>query len=118
MMDAPANLTDKLGTFADRFSPRTVATYNNNDITMAKLEGPFHWHKHDETDDFFLVLEGTLDIELRDRSVTLHHGEVFVVPKGVEHRPVARGEVHIPLIEPTGTPNTRDMATAAPRILA
>ena len=53
-MDAPANLTDKLGTFADRFSPRTVATYNNNDITMAKLEGPFHWHKHDETDDFFL----------------------------------------------------------------
>jgi mannose-6-phosphate isomerase-like protein (cupin superfamily) len=87
-MKAPANLSEKLGTFTDRFSPRTVATYKNNDIMVAKLEGPFHWHKHDETDDFFLVLKGTLDIELRDRTVTLHPGEVFVVPKGVEHRPV------------------------------
>jgi hypothetical protein len=60
MMDAPANLTDKLGTFADRFSPRTVATHNNNDITMAKLEGPFHWHKHDETDDFRHRVAGSL----------------------------------------------------------
>jgi mannose-6-phosphate isomerase-like protein (cupin superfamily) len=77
-----------------------------------------HWHKHDETDDFFLVLKGTLDIELRDRTVTLNPGEVFVVPKGVEHRPVARGDAHILLIEPTGTPNTGDAATAAPRILA
>jgi mannose-6-phosphate isomerase-like protein (cupin superfamily) len=116
MMEAPANLSEKLGTFTDRFSPRTVATYNNNDIMVAKLEGPFHWHKHDETDDFFLVLKGTLDIELRDRTVTLRAGEVFVVPQGVEHRPVARGEVHILLIEPTGTPNTGDKTTAAPRV--
>ena len=64
-MRAPANLAEKLATFTDRFSPRTVASYNDNDIMVAKLEGPFHWHKHDETDDFFLVLEGTLDIELR-----------------------------------------------------
>jgi mannose-6-phosphate isomerase-like protein (cupin superfamily) len=113
MMEAPANLTNKLGTFTDRFSPRTVATYNDNDIMVAKLEGPFHWHKHDETDDFFLVLKGTLDIELRDRTVTLRAGEVFIVPKGVEHRPVARGEVHILLIEPTGTPNTGDKATSS-----
>jgi mannose-6-phosphate isomerase-like protein (cupin superfamily) len=117
-MKADASLAEKLATFSDRFSPRTVATYNNNDIMVAKLEGPFHWHKHDETDDFFLVLKGTLDIELRDRTVTLNPGEVFVVPKGVEHRPVARDEVHILLIEPTGTPNTGDAATAAPRILA
>ena len=117
-MKAPANLAEKLAAFADRFSPRTIATYNNNDIMVAKLEGPFHWHKHEDTDDFFLVLKGTLDIELRDRAVTLNPGEVFVVPKGVEHRPVARGEVHILLIEPTGTPNTGDEATAAPRILA
>jgi mannose-6-phosphate isomerase-like protein (cupin superfamily) len=117
-MEAPANLIEKLRTFTDRFSPRTVATYNNNDIMVAKLEGPFHWHKHEETDDFFLVLKGTLDIELRDRTVGLHPGDVFVVPRGVEHRPVARGEVHILLIEPTGTPNTGDKATAAPRILA
>lgn len=117
-MKAPANLADKLATFTDVFSPRTIATYNNNDIMVAKLEGPFHWHKHDETDDFFLVLKGTLDIELRDRTVTLNPGEMFVVPKGVEHRPVARGEAHILLIEPTGTPNTGDKASAAPRILA
>ena len=117
-MTAPANLIEKLAAFDDRFSPRTVATYNNNDIMVAKLEGPFHWHKHDDTDDFFLVLKGTLDIELRDRTVTLNAGEVFVVPMGVEHRPVARGEVHILLIEPTGTPNTGDQTTAAARILA
>jgi mannose-6-phosphate isomerase-like protein (cupin superfamily) len=117
MMRAPANLTEKLATFAERFAPRTIGTYNNNDIMVAKLEGPFHWHKHEDTDDFFFVLKGTLDIELRDRTVTLNSGEVFVVPKGVEHRPVARGEVHIMLIEPTGTPNTGNKATAAPRIL-
>ena len=84
---------------------------------VAKLEGPFYWHKHDETDDFFLVLKDTLDIELRDRTVTLNAGEMFVVPKGVEHRFVA-GEVHILLTRPTGTPNPGDKATAAPRILA
>ena len=117
MMRAPANLAEKLATFTDRFAARTVATYNGNDVMVAKLEGPFHWHKHDDTDDFFLVLTGTLDIELRDRTVTLNQGEVFVVPKGVEHRPVARGEVHILLIEPTGTPNTGDKATAAARIV-
>ena len=117
-MTTPANLAEKLATFTERFCPRTVATYNGNDIMVAKLEGPFHWHKHDDTDDFFLVLKGTLDIEMRDRTVTLKTGEVFVVPKGVEHRPVAREEVHILLIEPTGTPNTGDKASAAPRILA
>src|SRR6202000_1429889 len=117
-MKAPPNPAEKLACFTDRFSPRTVATYNSNDIMVAKLEGPFHWHKHDDTDDFFLVLMGTLDIELRDRTVTLKSGDLFVVPKGVEHRPVAHGEVHILLIEPTGTPNTGDKATAAPRILA
>ena len=105
-MKAPANLADKLATFADRFSPRTVATYNANDIMVAKLEGPFHWHKHDDTDDFFLVLKGTLDIELRDRTVTLNPGEVFVVPRGVEHKPYAERGVKLMLIEPRGVPNT------------
>jgi mannose-6-phosphate isomerase-like protein (cupin superfamily) len=84
-MKEPANLAEKLATFTDRFSPRTGATYNNNDIMVAKLEGPFHWHKHEDTDDFFLVLKGTLDIELQDRTVSLDSGEVFVVPAGVEH---------------------------------
>ena len=80
-MKAPANLAEKLATFTDRFSPRTVATYNNNDIMVAKLEGSFHWHKHDDTDDFFLVLDGTLHIELRDRTVTLNAGRCLSCPR-------------------------------------
>ena len=118
-MSTAVNLQQKLGTFADRFSPRTVATYNGHDVMVAKLDGEFIWHKHDNTDDFFLVLKGELDIELRGRTITLQPGELFIVPRNVEHRPVARkGEVHILLIEPTGTPNTGDPATAAPRRMA
>ncbi len=112
------NLSEKLGTFSEYFSPRTVTTYNGHDVMVTKLKGEFVWHKHDDTDDFFLVLKGTLDIELRDRTVTLQPGEMFIVPKGVEHRPVAREEVHLLLIEPTGTPNTGDAKTAAERKLA
>jgi len=82
---------------------------------VVKAQGEFVWHKHDETDDLFLVLRGELTIELRDGSVTLRAGDLFVVPKGVEHRPVAREEVHVLLIEPSGTPNTGDRATAQPR---
>ena len=114
-MPDKANLAEKLRLFTDYFAPRTVTQFNGHDVMVAKLNGPFIWHKHDGTDDFFLVLQGTLDIELRDRTVTLAPGEVFVVPKGVEHRPVARDEVHLLLIEPTGTPNTGDVGTAAPR---
>jgi mannose-6-phosphate isomerase-like protein (cupin superfamily) len=117
-MNDKANLAEKLAMFSEPFNPRTVAEFNGHDVMVAKLKGPFVWHKHDDTDDFFLVLKGVLDIELRDRTVTLNPGEVFVVPKGVEHRPVAREEVHIVLIEPTGTPNSGDPATAAPRRLA
>jgi mannose-6-phosphate isomerase-like protein (cupin superfamily) len=118
-VNTAVNIQQKLATFAERFSPRTVATYNGHDVMVAKLDGEFIWHKHDNTDDFFLVLKGELDIELRDRTITLHPGELFIVPRNVEHRPVARkGEVHILLIEPTGTPNTGDAATAAPRKLA
>jgi mannose-6-phosphate isomerase-like protein (cupin superfamily) len=112
------DLTEKLKTFTEHFSPRTVTQFNDCDVMVAKLKGEFIWHKHDDTDDFFLVLKGSLDIELRDRTVTLGPGQVYVVPRGVEHRPVAREEVHILLIEPTGTPNTGDAKTAAPRKLA
>lgn len=117
-MTDKANLAEKLAGFDELYAPRTVAEFNGHDVMVAKLKGPFVWHKHDNTDDFFLVLKGILDIELRDRTVTLGPGEVFVVPKGVEHRPVAREEVHIMLIEPTGTPNSGDPKTAAPRRLA
>ncbi len=110
------NLAEKLAGFADRWSPRVVAGFNGCDVMVVKTEGEFVWHKHDETDDFFLVLKGRLDIEMRDRTVTLGPGELYVVPRGVEHRPVAREETHMLLIEPSGTPNTGDAATAAPRI--
>ena len=114
-MDDKINLAAKLTTFTDHWSPRTVAQLNDFDVMVVKVKGEFVWHKHDETDDFFLVLKGTLDIRLRDRTVTLGPGEMYVVPKGVEHCPFARDEVHLLLIEPTGTPNTGDKATAAAR---
>jgi len=114
-MTGRISLAEKLATFADHWSPRTVATFNDCDVMVVKVKGEFTWHKHDDTDDFFLVLHGVLDIELRDRTVMLGPGEMYVVPKGVEHRPVAREEVHLLLIEPTGTPNTGDVATAAKR---
>lgn len=112
------NLAQKLTTFSQHWVPRTVAVLNDYDIMVVKLLGSFEWHSHDETDELFLVLSGVLDIELRDRVVTLEQGEMYVVPRGVEHRPVAKAEAHLLLIEPTGTPNTGDPRTAAPRRLA
>ena len=109
------NLAAKLATFAEHWQPRTVGQFNGHDLMVAKAKGEFVWHRHDDTDDFFLVLHGRLVIEMRDRSVSLGPGEMFVVPRGVEHRPVAREEAHILLIERSGTPNTGDPATAAPR---
>ena len=114
-MSQGIDLAEKLATFSEHFSPRTVTQFNDCDVMVAKLKGEFIWHKHDDTDDFFLVLKGVLDIQLRDRTVTLGPGQMYIVPKGVEHRPVAREEVHLLLIEPTGTPNTGDATTAAPR---
>ena len=105
-MDKAVNLDEKFASFSDHWAPRIVAGYNGNDIRIVKVEGEFVWHVHDDTDDFFLVLDGVLDIELRDRTVTLGPGELFVVPRGVEHRPVARhGEVRMVNIEPNGTHN-------------
>jgi mannose-6-phosphate isomerase-like protein (cupin superfamily) len=109
------NLAEKLAAFSDYWSPRTIAQFNEVDVMVVKVKGEFVWHKHDETDDFFLVLKGNLDIQMRDRTVSLGPGEMYVVPKGVEHCPVAKEEVHLLLIEPTGTPNTGDKSTAAPR---
>lgn len=111
------NLTEKLSTFAEHWQPRTVAQFNGHDIMVVKAKGDFIWHKHDDTDDFFLVIKGKLTIELRDGEVHLGPGECFVVPKGVEHRPIAREEVHLLLIEPSGTANTGNPATAAARRL-
>jgi mannose-6-phosphate isomerase-like protein (cupin superfamily) len=109
------NLAAKLSSFVEHWQPRTVAQFNGHDIMVVKAKGEFIWHKHDDTDDFFLVIKGKLTIELRDGEVHLGPGECFVVPKGVEHRPVALEEVHLLLIEPSGTPNTGNPATAAAR---
>jgi mannose-6-phosphate isomerase-like protein (cupin superfamily) len=109
------NLAEKLSTFSEYWQPRVVGSFNGHDLMVVKVKGEFVWHKHDDTDDFFLVLSGHITIQLRDGAVRLGPGEIFVVPKGVEHRPVADTEAHVLLIEPTGTPNTGDAVTAAAR---
>lgn len=109
------NLAAKLAEFQQHWSPRTVAQLNDYDIMVVKVKGEFVWHKHDETDDFFFVLSGQLTIRLRDSEVVLNPGDLYVVPRGVEHQPFAEQETHLLLIEPTGTPNTGDPRTAAPR---
>jgi mannose-6-phosphate isomerase-like protein (cupin superfamily) len=115
MINDTINLAEKLAQFSDHWGPRTVAQFNGHDIMVVKVQGEFIWHSHADTDDFFLVLKGRLTLRLRDREVTLGPGELFVVPRGVEHQPFTEEEVHLLLIEPAGTPNTGDVATAAPR---
>ena len=111
----PVNLAQKLASFEGHWQPRVVAQFNGHDLMVAKALGEIVWHRHDDTDDLFLVLSGRLVIEMRERSVALGPGELFVVPRGVEHRPVAREEVRMLVVERSGTPNTGDAATAAPR---
>ncbi|MEC9245412.1 cupin domain-containing protein [Nitratireductor rhodophyticola] len=107
------NLSEKLSLFSEHWSPRIVGSYNGNDLLVVKVKGEFVWHSHEETDDFFLVLKGRITIRMREGDVELGPGELFVVPKGVEHCPVAEEEAHLLLIEPAGTPNTGDPRTAA-----
>ncbi len=109
------NLHEKLATFTEHWQPRVVGQFNGHDLLVAKVKGEFVWHQHDDTDDFFLVLHGRITIQMQEGNVTLGPGEIFVVPKGVQHCPIAEEEAHILLIEPTGTPNTGDASTAAPR---
>jgi mannose-6-phosphate isomerase-like protein (cupin superfamily) len=107
-MSDRVNLAEKLAAFGEHWSPKIVAQLNDYDIQVVKLKGEFVWHKHDDTDDFFLVLKGRMTVQLRDRDVHLEEGELFVVPRGVEHCPKADEEAHVLLIEPRGTPNTGD----------
>ena len=111
------NLETKLASFTDHWHPKIISNFNGHDVMLVKLKGDFVWHSHPDTDDFFLVLKGTLRIDLRTPSgdtthVELNPGELYVVPKGIEHRPMAIDEVHLLLIEPIGTPNTGDPSTA------
>lgn len=109
------NLSAKLASFSDHWNPKIVAALNGQHVKLAKLLGDFPWHHHPGEDELFLVLHGRLVLRFRDGEVTLGEGEFCVVPRGVEHQPYAKDEVHLLLIEPTGTPNTGDPATAAPR---
>ena len=100
------NLEEKFGLFSETWSPRVVAELNGQLVKLAKVEGEFDWHHHDVEDELFLVVKGSLTIKLRDRDIELQEGEFFVVPKGVEHKPVATSEAHILLFEPASTLNT------------
>lgn len=115
-MDAsPINFAEKLSRFSEPWSPRVVAEMNDYQFKLVKLKGEFVWHKHDETDEAFIVLAGEMEIGFRDRTVTLHAGEMYVVKKGLEHITRASQECHCLLIEPRGVLNTgnrRDALTA------
>lgn len=112
------NLAEKLAQFDSHWDPHVVADYNNNDIMVVKFVGEFPYHSHPDTDDFFLVLDGEMVMDLEDKSITVGPGELIVVPKGKQHRPRATAECKVLLIEPKGVPNTGDATTAAakPRI--
>jgi mannose-6-phosphate isomerase-like protein (cupin superfamily) len=99
-------LSEKLSRISEYWDPRVVGELNGQQVKLAKLKGAFFWHHHQNEDELFLVLRGTLDLELRDGTVTLGPGEMYIVPRGVEHRPVAREEVHLLLFEPASTLNT------------
>jgi mannose-6-phosphate isomerase-like protein (cupin superfamily) len=106
------NLEEKFARFSERWSPKILARLNDYEVKAVKLQGEFVWHRHDETDELFLVTRGSLIIRFRDRDVTISPGELLVVPKGVEHMPVANEECEVLLIEPAGTPNTGDAGGA------
>lgn len=100
------NMSEKFSRFDDLWNPKIVAELNGQHVKLAKIKGEFVWHTHDNEDEMFLVIKGSMTIELRDQRVTLNEGEFFIVPRGVEHRPIAVEEAHIMLFEPAGTVNT------------
>ena len=104
----PVNVSEKLALINEHWTPKVIAELNDYQIKLARLSGEFVWHQHDETDEMFYCVGGVLKIELPDRTVTLHPGDVFVVPRGVQHRPVADEECQVMLIEPIGVINTGD----------
>jgi mannose-6-phosphate isomerase-like protein (cupin superfamily) len=114
MKYSPINLTDKFSKFNEQWQPKDIAEMNDYQFKIARIEGEFVWHNHPDTDETFIIIEGTLDLEFRDGKVTLSAGEMFVVPKGVEHKPVANSECKIMMIEPRGTKPTGDIDSNLP----
>jgi mannose-6-phosphate isomerase-like protein (cupin superfamily) len=108
MQHRSINLEEKFGLFREQWQPKVIAEMNEYQFKIVRLEGDFVWHRHEDTDEAFIVLDGALRIDLRDGAVRLRAGEMYVVPKGVEHKPYAEHEVKLMLIEPRGVPNTGD----------
>jgi mannose-6-phosphate isomerase-like protein (cupin superfamily) len=100
------NLAEKFALFSEYWSPKIVGELNGQHVKLAKFKGEFVWHQHEQEDEMFFIVEGTLTIEFRDKTVTLNKGEFMIVPKGVEHKPVAKNEVWVMLFEPAATLNT------------
>lgn len=111
-MREKVNLGEKLSLFAEHWHPRVVGKLNGQDVKLVKLLGSFTWHHHEEADELFMVVKGRFRMEFRDRSVWLEEGELLVVPRGVEHRPVADEEASVLLFEPSGTLNTDNVRNA------
>ncbi|MBK6480493.1 MAG: cupin domain-containing protein [Saprospiraceae bacterium] len=111
------NLDQKLSLFSDYFNPRIVGELNNQQVKLVKFQGEFVWHKHDHEDELFLVIHGSFTMELRDQSIELYPGEMLVVPRGVEHRPVAEHEVSVLLFEPATTLNTGDASSELTKVV-
>jgi mannose-6-phosphate isomerase-like protein (cupin superfamily) len=105
------NFKEKLAKFSEQWSPKIIAQMNDYHFKIVKVQGEFIWHDHPDTDEVFVVLKGQLEIQFRDGSVLLKEGEMFVVPKGLEHKPVAEQECYILLVEPAGTVNTGDIVS-------
>jgi mannose-6-phosphate isomerase-like protein (cupin superfamily) len=103
------NIKEKFNLFTDHWSPKKVGELNGQQVLLAKLKGEFVFHTHDQEDELFMVVKGSLDIEFRDKTVTLNEGEFYIVPMGVAHKPIAKEEVHIVLFEPLSTKHTGDV---------
>jgi mannose-6-phosphate isomerase-like protein (cupin superfamily) len=110
-MISKVNLAEKLGLFTEHWSPKIVGELNGQQVKLVKFAGPFTWHHHENEDEMFLVVRGRFRMEFRDGNVLLNEGEFIVVPKGVEHRPVAEEEVHVLLFEPATTVNTGNVVS-------
>lgn len=111
MKHHPINFQDKFSKFTEHWSPRVIAEMNDYQFKLVKVEGEFVWHNHPDTDEVFIVIDGTLKIEFRDGVLSLNPGEMYVIPKGVEHKPVANSECKIMIVEPKGVVNTGDASS-------
>ena len=117
-MEDKINLAEALSTFTDTWQPRNIATVNDYDVRIVHIEGEFVWHSHEDTDELFLLIDGSAQIELRDRTIDLQPGEVFVVPKGVEHKPRSDAGASLLLFEPSETTNTGTASEELPDHIA